>query len=68
MSTGRKSACLSLLQYIVRMTPFPAPIRSPIGPFILSVHPGNGSFHIGTTETKSRISVCLKWSLDLHRL
>lgn len=33
-----------LSQYIVRITPFPAPIKSPVGPLILSVQPGIGSW------------------------
>lgn len=52
MSTGKKSAYPSELQYIVRITPFPAPISKPAGPFILSVQPGIGSFHTGITKTK----------------
>lgn len=31
------------------MTPLPAPIKRPVGPFILSVQPGTGSFQIGIT-------------------
>lgn len=51
MSTGKKSAYPSDLQYIVLITPFPAPINNPAGPLMLSVHPGMGSFHIGITKT-----------------
>lgn len=34
---------------MVRITPLPAPINSPVGPFILSVQPGIGSYRIGIT-------------------
>lgn len=40
---------MSGLQYIERKTPLPAPINKPVGPLILSVHPGIGSYRIGIT-------------------
>uniref|UniRef100_A0A1A9ZYE6 Uncharacterized protein n=1 Tax=Glossina pallidipes TaxID=7398 RepID=A0A1A9ZYE6_GLOPL len=35
--------------YMVRRMPFPAAINRPVGPFILSVHPGTGSRQTGIT-------------------
>lgn len=57
ISTGRKSPYPDDLQYIVRRTPLPAPIKSPVGPLMLSVHPGRGSFQIGITIEGRRITV-----------
>lgn len=37
---------------MVLNTPLPAAINKPVGPFILSVHPGTGSFQIGITGIK----------------
>ncbi|XP_029671975.1 putative fatty acyl-CoA reductase CG5065 [Formica exsecta] len=45
-----KSQLLDELQSIDRMTPLPAPIINPVGPFILSTQPGTGSFQDATTE------------------
>lgn len=49
VSTGFKSAKYSGSANIVLMTPLPAPISSPVGPFKLSTQPGNGSSHAGIT-------------------
>lgn len=47
-STGKKSPYVFGSQYIVFSTPLPAAISKPTGPFRLSVHPGMGSYRIGT--------------------
>ena len=60
-STGITWARYSLLPYIERMTPFPPPTNSPIGPFRLSTQPGTGSFHVGTTATTK-----IAWQILLH--
>lgn len=44
-----KSAYASLLPYMDRKTPLPPAINKPVGPLVLSDHPGRGSFQIGTT-------------------
>ncbi len=51
ISTGTTSALYSGLHNMVRMTPLPAPIIIPTGPFRLSTHPGSGSCQLGMTIT-----------------
>jgi hypothetical protein len=34
---------------MVLITPLPAPMRRPMGPLMLSVQPGKGSFQMGMT-------------------
>lgn len=52
MSTGITCAIREPSQSIVRMTPLPAPIIMPTGPFKLSTQPGTGSLCAGQTEKK----------------
>lgn len=49
ISTGTISDIRSPLQIIERITPLPAPISTPVGPFILSTQPGSGSATAGVT-------------------
>jgi len=51
------------------MTPLPAPISKPVGPLILSVHPGRGSFHIGMTITATNVNGVNKnlWEFENHK-
>lgn len=51
-STGIIWTLFSPLQCIERITPFPAAIMSPTGPFKLSTQPGIGSTLLGHTEIK----------------
>jgi len=51
------------------MTPLPAPISKPVGPLILSVHPGRGSFHIGITIAVTNVNGVNKnlWEFENHK-
>lgn len=49
VSTGMIVDELSGLQYMVLMTPRAPPIIRPVGPFMLSIQPGSGSFHAAVT-------------------
>lgn len=49
ISTGTISDFSSPLQIMERITPLPAPISTPVGPFILSTQPGSGSATAGVT-------------------
>jgi hypothetical protein len=52
-SHGIMSALNSGRQCMERMTPLPAPTRSPVGPWRLSTHPGIGSLHVAVTRKKT---------------
>lgn len=49
MSTGMISAFDSLLPHILVSTPLPTAAKIPVGPLMLSVHPGSGPCHIAPT-------------------
>lgn len=49
ISTGIISAFDSLLPHMFVKTPLPTAAKIPVGPLILSVHPGSGPCHIAPT-------------------
>ena len=56
-STGIISATSSALPLTTRRTPFATPTMAPVGPLMLSIHPGIGSFKAAVTMEGRTIAV-----------
>ena len=54
MSTGTIFAVFVPSTFIVLMKPVPAPTKTPVGPYKLSIQPVTGSLRVPTTVTETK--------------
>lgn len=55
VSTGTRSAVLSESMMVTRRRPDAHPAQTPVGPYMLSTHPGIGSLYVDRTGTPKQV-------------